>query len=60
MKLTNKVYNKLKSHSLAESKKGQRVHEKKEHSTVVSFYHILFFVFINYDLSAEYRLFLDI
>ncbi|CAH1802206.1 unnamed protein product [Owenia fusiformis] len=33
MKLNNKVYNKLKSHSIAENKRSQRLHEKKEHST---------------------------
>ncbi|XP_048730947.2 serine/threonine-protein kinase RIO3-like isoform X2 [Ostrea edulis] len=33
MKLSNKVYNKLKMHSLAENKRSQRVHEKKEFST---------------------------
>ncbi|CAG5123442.1 unnamed protein product, partial [Candidula unifasciata] len=35
MKLSNSVYNKLKSYSFAESKKGQKVHEKKEHSTAI-------------------------
>ncbi|XP_062577269.1 serine/threonine-protein kinase RIO3-like isoform X2 [Saccostrea cucullata] len=33
MKLPNKVYNKLKLHSLAENKRSQRLHEKKEFST---------------------------
>ncbi|BFZ11374.1 hypothetical protein BsWGS_14413 [Bradybaena similaris] len=35
MKLSNNVYNKLKTYSFAESKKGQKVHEKKEHSTAI-------------------------
>ncbi|KAK3088153.1 hypothetical protein FSP39_015427 [Pinctada imbricata] len=33
LKLSNKVYNKLKLHSEAENKRSQRLHEKKEHST---------------------------
>ena len=36
MKLSNNVYNKLKRHSDAESKRNQKLHEKKEHSTAVS------------------------
>lgn len=36
MKLSNKVYNTLKMHSLAENKRSQRLHEKKEFSTSVS------------------------
>ena len=36
MKLSNRVYNKLKLHSLAEGKRSKRLHEKKEHSTAVS------------------------
>ena len=36
MKLSNRVYNKLKLHSLAEGKRSKRIHEKKEHSTAVS------------------------
>ncbi|RUS91644.1 hypothetical protein EGW08_000617 [Elysia chlorotica] len=35
MQLPNKVYNGLKAHSNHESRKGQRVHEKKEHSTAI-------------------------
>lgn len=41
MKLSNNVYNKLKTYSFAESKKGQKVHEKKEHSTAVSLRQII-------------------
>lgn len=33
LKLPNHVFNKLKSHSKAENKKSQKLHEKKEHST---------------------------
>lgn len=33
MKLSNKVYNRLKMHSLSETKRSQRLHEKKEFST---------------------------
>lgn len=33
MQLNNKVYNKLKLHSMAENKRHQKIHEKKEHST---------------------------
>lgn len=33
MKLNNKVYNKLKQHSMAENRRHQKLHEKKEHST---------------------------
>ncbi|XP_060077946.1 serine/threonine-protein kinase RIO3-like isoform X2 [Ylistrum balloti] len=33
MKLPNHVYNKLKLHSIAENKRSQKLHEKKEHST---------------------------
>ncbi|OWF49187.1 serine/threonine-protein kinase RIO3-like [Mizuhopecten yessoensis] len=33
MKLPNHVYNKLKLHSIAENKRSQRLHEKKEFST---------------------------
>ena len=36
MQLPNKVYNRLKAHSNHESRRGQKVHEKKEHSTAVS------------------------
>ncbi|GFR78922.1 serine/threonine-protein kinase RIO3 [Elysia marginata] len=36
MTLSNKVYNRLKAHSNHESRRGQKVHEKKEHSTAVS------------------------
>ena len=36
MKLSNKVYNKLKQHSEQVDKRSQRLHEKKEHSTAVS------------------------
>ena len=35
MQLPNKVYNKLKAHSLSESKRSTRHSEKKEHSTAV-------------------------
>ena len=35
LKLSNKVYNKLKRHSDAENKRHQKLHEKKEHSTAV-------------------------
>ena len=35
MQLPNKVYNKLKAHSLSETKRGTRHSEKKEHSTAV-------------------------
>ncbi|KAH9494467.1 Serine/threonine-protein kinase RIO3 [Bulinus truncatus] len=35
MKLPNHVYNKLKTLSVVENKKGQRVHEKKDHSTAM-------------------------
>lgn len=38
MKLSNKVYNRLKMHSLSETKRSQRLHEKKEFSTSVSFH----------------------
>ena len=37
MQLTNKVFNKLKSHSVADTKKRHKIHEKKDHSTAVSF-----------------------
>ena len=36
MKLSNKVYNKLKAFSASEEKRSNKLHEKKEHSTVVS------------------------
>ena len=36
VKLSNKVYNTLRSHSVAEEKRSNRLHEKKEHSTAVS------------------------
>lgn len=36
MQLPNKVYNRLKVHSMSENKKGHKVHEKKDHSTAVS------------------------
>jgi len=36
MKLSNRVYNELKLHSVADSKRSRRLHEKKEHSTAVS------------------------
>uniref|UniRef100_A0A2C9LQ10 non-specific serine/threonine protein kinase n=1 Tax=Biomphalaria glabrata TaxID=6526 RepID=A0A2C9LQ10_BIOGL len=35
MRLPNHVYNKLKTLSVVENKKGQRVHEKKDHSTAM-------------------------
>ncbi|KAK3773182.1 hypothetical protein RRG08_013766 [Elysia crispata] len=35
MQLPNKVYNRLKAHSNHESRRGQKVHEKKEHSTAI-------------------------
>lgn len=35
MQLPNKVYNHLKAHSNHESRRGQKVHEKKEHSTAI-------------------------
>ncbi len=38
MRLPNHVYNKLKRHSAAEAKRAQRLHEKKEHSTAVSWF----------------------
>lgn len=34
MSIPNNVYNKLKVYSSAESRRGHRVHEKKEHSTI--------------------------
>ena len=36
LRLSNKVYNKLKTHMQTESKRSQKIHEKKEHSTMVS------------------------
>lgn len=36
MKLSNRVYNELKLHCVADSKRSRRLHEKKEHSTAVS------------------------
>lgn len=36
MRLPNKVYNKLKTHMQTAAKRSQRIHEKKEHSTMVS------------------------
>ena len=35
MQLPNKVYNKLKMHSMSENKRSTRHSEKKEHSTAV-------------------------
>ena len=37
LKLPNKVYNKLRSYSKVETKKTQKLNEKKDHSTAVSF-----------------------
>ena len=36
MKLSNKVYNNLRMHSVNEAKRTNKLHEKKEHSTAVS------------------------
>ncbi|GFO19135.1 serine/threonine-protein kinase rio3-like [Plakobranchus ocellatus] len=35
MQLPNRVYNRLKLHSNHETRRGQKVHEKKEHSTAI-------------------------
>ncbi|XP_005105595.1 serine/threonine-protein kinase RIO3 isoform X2 [Aplysia californica] len=35
MQLPNRVYNKLKNHSMSEAKRSHKVHEKKDHSTAI-------------------------
>jgi len=51
MQLTNKVFNKLKSHSVADTKKRHKIHEKKDHSTAIKAVdentRILLYKFIN-------------
>lgn len=47
MQLPNKVYNKLKVHSMMENKRSTRHTEKKEHSTAVSIAKCLSFTNVN-------------
>lgn len=37
LKLSNHVFNALKQHAYSEERRSARLHEKKEHSTAVSF-----------------------
>lgn len=55
MKISNNVYNTLKTYSKAEDKRSNRLHDKKEKATAVSMIFISEFMLFTYFIKKQWK-----